>query len=107
MCDLGLGLVQGAHVHPVSASDSTDVVENGVCLCALHHLAFDMHQIWIDPDSLSVKIHPDLASRSDADRRFLSSTREILRVPSGGPPIDPENLRARYSYFTGAYDWAA
>lgn len=106
MCDLGLGLVQGAHVHPVSAADSTDLVENGVCLCALHHLAFDRHHIWIDPDSLAVKIHPDIAGQTDADVRFIRHTRERLRSPAEGPGVNPANLRARYEFFAGAYDWA-
>ncbi len=40
-CDIQLGLVEAAHIVPVSHEASTDDTHNGVSLCALHHKAYD------------------------------------------------------------------
>ncbi len=48
MCGLGIELVEGAHILPVSAPGSTDAVSNGIALCRNHHRAFDTHRLHID-----------------------------------------------------------
>jgi putative restriction endonuclease len=47
-CGLQLGLLEGAHILPVGHPESTDVVTNGVSLCALHHRAYDRSLIAFD-----------------------------------------------------------
>jgi hypothetical protein len=43
-------LLQAAHINPV-AINGTDDLNNGICLCANHHLMFDRNLIKIDFDS--------------------------------------------------------
>ena len=48
VCDAQLGLVDAAHISPVSFDGSTDETSNGVALCKLHHFAFDTALISFD-----------------------------------------------------------
>lgn len=48
VCDAQLGLVDAAHISPVSFEGSTDETSNGVALCKLHHFAFDTALISFD-----------------------------------------------------------
>ncbi|MEX2553044.1 MAG: HNH endonuclease [Actinomycetota bacterium] len=109
MCDLGLGLVQGAHIYPASAPGSPDTVPNGLCLCANHHLAFDRHFVRVDPDDYELVIHPDvLADASDpSTAAFLSATSATLRLPADDAhaPL-PGMFHARYQHFVDEYKWA-
>ena len=41
ICHLQLNLVEAAHIVPVSVRGSSDATNNGICLCALHHAAYD------------------------------------------------------------------
>jgi hypothetical protein len=109
MCGLSAGLVEGAHVYPVSAPGSNDETWNGLALCANHHLAFDKHLVGIDLDSLAVHLHArlrDHADTSPAVRAFVTGTFERLAKPidpSAGP--EPRMFRMRYDHFVGQYDW--
>nr|WP_111932302.1 HNH endonuclease [Paraburkholderia bryophila] len=47
-CRVQLGLLDAAHIVPVSASGSTDEVTNGVALCKLHHFAYDSNLVAFD-----------------------------------------------------------
>lgn len=47
-CSVQLGLVDAAHIVPVSSEESTDEVPNGVALCKLHHFAYDTNLISFD-----------------------------------------------------------
>jgi putative restriction endonuclease len=49
-CGLGLGLVQAAHIVPVSVEDSTDETANGIALCPTCHAAFDANLVTLLPD---------------------------------------------------------
>ena len=113
LCDLNLGLLEGAHIYPVSAPGSWDEVWNGLALCRNHHAAFDKHQLWIDPGTYAVRLHPDLESyRSshppeDPSRRFLEATRDHIRLP--GRVEDAPRLqmfRDRYRFYSKSYGWA-
>ncbi|NEV64307.1 HNH endonuclease signature motif containing protein [Thiorhodococcus minor] len=64
MCGLGSGLIEGAHIYPVEASDSKDELWNGIALCRNHHRAFDLHRIAVHTDTWQLEIHPDLHSAS-------------------------------------------
>ena len=110
MCGLGFGLVESAHVYPVSATGSEDTVWNGICLCENHHRAFDRHLIHVDPGTLHITLHPSfVAAASEGDpaaQAFLDLTRPIL-APPGDPShrVRSEMLERRYQYFQGSYDW--
>lgn len=109
MCGLGLGLVESAHILPVAARNSVDEVRNGLLLCANHHRAFDRHQIWIDPATLAMRIHPDVgqAASTAIDAAWIGSMGSALGKPiDEAHSPDPAHLIARYRHFEGAYDWA-
>lgn len=109
LCDMGLELVDGAHIFPVEAAGSRDVVWNGLCLCPTHHRAFDDHLIWIDPDSRAVRRHPRLAEATvPADRRFVDSTHTVIRLPATADHSPrPDMFRQRYDLYDGSYRWAS
>jgi len=50
ICGIQLELVEAAHIVPHSHEDSRDDVTNGLCLCALHHKAFDNALVYVDTD---------------------------------------------------------
>lgn len=55
-CGIQLELVEAAHIIPHSHTNGTDNPENGVCLCALHHKAYDDGLIYFDLD-YNIKIN--------------------------------------------------
>ena len=67
MCDLDLDLVVAAHILPVAASGSMDIVPNGIALCENHHRLFDSHRVLISPGSFQVHLHPILAKQAKED----------------------------------------
>ena len=109
MCQVGLGLVAGAHIFPVSAPGSPDSIWNGMALCHNHHSAFDSHTVWISRDYM-LRIDPQLFQRWDLNpesARFLYQTSQVLRVPLAieeRPRHDM--LQARYNYYAEEYRWA-
>ena len=56
ICSIQLELVEAAHIIPHSHEKGTDDIKNGVCLCALHHKAFDNGLIYIK-DDYSIQIN--------------------------------------------------
>lgn len=56
ICGLQLELVEAAHVVPHCHANATDDVTNGLCLCALHHTAYDKCLIYIS-DALLVCVN--------------------------------------------------
>ncbi|MCF8197093.1 MAG: HNH endonuclease [Polynucleobacter sp.] len=56
MCGIQLELVEAAHIIPHSHEKGTDEIGNGICLCALHHTAYDRSLIYFD-ESLNIKIN--------------------------------------------------
>jgi len=109
MCGLNMGLVSGAHIHPVSAPGSSDQPTNGLALCENHHRAFDTHRIWVDPTSRDVKIHPKMieSAKQDArDKIFIDTTFQAIIVPTNiRDHPDKKMFDERYEYFDGFYDW--
>lgn len=107
LCGVGLGLVAGAHIYPVSAPDSPDAVWNGIAMCHNHHSAFDAHKIWINSD-FTIRINPTLrAGANEESARFLEQTRTTLFVPPVAR-FQPRRdmLVSRYDYYPSQYDWA-
>jgi hypothetical protein len=108
MCGLGLGLVESAHILPVAAANSVDEIPNGLTLCANHHRAFDRHQIWIDPTTREVRIHPHtvLSASAAIDRLILGTIEPVLRPPADAAQHpDPSFFEARYHHFEDEYEW--
>jgi putative restriction endonuclease len=48
ICGIQLDLVEAAHIIPHSHKKGTDDPTNGVCLCTLHHKAYDKGLIYFD-----------------------------------------------------------
>lgn len=109
MCQVGLRLVAGAHILPVSAPGAPDKVWNGIALCHNHHAAFDAHRIWIASD-YALRMSPELIEDGAANSesaRFIEQTRDALWIP----PIVAKRprrdmLERRYAYYEEEYQWA-
>lgn len=48
MCGIQLELVEAAHIVPHSHEKGTDEIDNGICLCSLHHTAYDKSLIYFN-----------------------------------------------------------
>lgn len=109
-CGLGLDLVEAAHILPVESGVEGDVVSNGIAACHHHHAAFDYHRIYIDPDSLRIKIHPSILAATDdspANKSFIQNTAPYLAEPSlSADRPRAEWFKRRYEFYAGKYDWA-
>lgn len=109
MCGLDVGLVEGAHIYPVSAPASYDEAWNGLALCANHHLAFDKHLIGVEVESSEIRMHErvlDQIPNSPAVASFVDGTYERLAAPHDrrARPRD-EMFRRRYEFYVDSYDW--
>lgn len=111
MCGLNLGLVEGAHIYPVSAPQSPDEIWNGIALCRNHHSAFDKHLVWVEPGNRQVRLHPQVhhqCKRSEASGLFVRSTLPQLRLPLPSYPAPRQDMfERRYSFFRELYSWSA
>ena len=87
VCGLQMQLVDAAHIVPVKHSSSNDETNNGLCLCVLHHRAFDQGLIAVLPDykivvnrtRLTALQHQNL---NGGESSFLSNLRANLSVPA-------------------------
>jgi len=87
LCGLQLKLVDAAHIIPVKHSSSNDETRNGLCLCALHHRAFDQGLIAVLPDYQVVVNRTKLMGLqmlglSDGEKHFIGNLRTHLRAPA-------------------------
>ncbi|MFW6188989.1 MAG: HNH endonuclease [Planctomycetota bacterium] len=87
VCGVQLDLVDAAHIVPVPHEKSTDHTTNGLCLCALHHRAFDNALIEIRPNysiGLNEKYVKLLkaAGRAQGLGRFEGGLRDWLALPA-------------------------
>jgi hypothetical protein len=109
MCRVGLDLIAGAHILPVSAPNSPDEVWNGVGLCHNHHTAFDGFNIWIDSD-YTIRIRPDFvasAAGQPESGAFIQQTRPRLWIPLRADRQPRRDMLVqRYQYFEQDYEWA-
>lgn len=48
MCGIQLELIEAAHIVPHAHPKGTDEITNGICLCALHHTAYDQSLVFFD-----------------------------------------------------------
>ena len=74
-------LLVGAHIVP-DAEGGPPLVQNGICMSALHHVAFDSHLVGVDPDR-RIRVSPRL--RNEQDGELLQALKELdgtaLRLP--------------------------
>jgi putative restriction endonuclease len=86
VCGMQLKLVDAAHIIPVYDPQSNDETGNGLCLCALHHRAFDRALIAIAPD-YSIHVNEDELKRLEQEGFhqgtdiFKSNLGKIIRLP--------------------------
>jgi hypothetical protein len=111
MCGLDVGLVQGAHIYPVSAPGSSDQPWNGLALCANHHLAFDRYVVGVHPTTSEIRFHGtilDQVTGSPAVKALVDGTFGRLTAPvdrSARPKS--EMFEKRYEFFADRYEWLA
>lgn len=75
-------LLVGAHIVP-DADGGPPSVRNGICMSALHHVAFDSHLISVDPD---YRVHVSSRLQEEQDGELLAGLKELdgtsLRLPT-------------------------
>ncbi|MFZ9694160.1 MAG: HNH endonuclease [Candidatus Nanopelagicales bacterium] len=65
ICRLAHGsLLDAAHITPDSAENSSTSVSNGLCLCKIHHSAYDANIVGISPEYI-VQIREDILNEVD------------------------------------------
>lgn len=78
-----LELIEAAHIIP-KKDRGTDLPENGLPLCVLHHKAYDANLFCIHPDTLAVAAHPtgptleQLLITKEHINRLASPSRDVL-----------------------------
>jgi hypothetical protein len=109
MCGLDVGLVQAAHIYPVSAPGSSDEPWNGLALCANHHLAFDRHLVGVDSASLEIVFHETILEQQSTNlavNALVDGTFDRL-----ADPLDPSArpkaamFEKRYGFYADRYEW--
>ena len=111
MCGLDVGLVQGAHIYPVSAPGSHDEPWNGLALCGNHHLAFDKHVLGVRTETFEIVFHEEIleqASGSPAVAALIDGTFDRLAQPTErAVRPKPEMFAQRYEFYVDSYEWLA
>ncbi len=99
ICGLQLGLVEAAHIVPVTDILSDDDTDNGIALCSLHHRAYDVGLILIHPDyrvevnemRMRALTRSGLAANEEGFRSNLPQQIALPQNPAHYPST--ENLR--------------
>lgn len=99
MCGIQLELIEAAHIVPFSHKHGSDEISNGVCLCALHHTAYDQSLVYFDED-YAIKVNQDKIrylekiGRDGGYRKLQDLSFERLALPINHifKPT-PENIR--------------
>lgn len=86
MCGMQLELVEAAHIVPHSHEKGTDEIGNGICLCVLHHTAYDQSLIYFD-DAFEIKINErkieylEKIGRDSGYRKLQSLSFDTISLP--------------------------
>jgi putative restriction endonuclease len=95
-------LLDAAHIIPDSEPSGDPIVQNGLCLCKIHHAAYDQNIIGVSPDYVTY-VRPDILGETDGPmlRYGLQSThKQHIIVPTRQDDRpDPERLDQRYQRF--------
>ena len=105
ICRIGHGrLLDAAHITPDSDEASSTSVTNGLSLCKIHHTAYDINILGIDPD-YKVHVRPDILAEKDGpmlEHGIKEMDKGKLWVPPApGEKPDPARLEVRYKEFRG------
>ena len=97
-------LLVGAHIVP-DADGGPPSVRNGICMSALHHVAFDSHLIGVDPN---FRIHVSSPLRDQQDGELLAGLKaldgELLRRPNDREDWpDRAFLERRFTHFRESF----
>lgn len=103
ICRLRHGkLLDAAHITPDSDSETSTSVSNGLCLCKIHHTAYDVNIIGIDSEFL-VHVREDILEEVDGpmlQHGIKEMNHTSLWVPaSNGEKPDRERLERRFETF--------
>lgn len=85
-----LRLVEAAHILPVAARGSVDVVQNGIALSPTYHRAFDAGLIYLD-EGLSMRLSE--GSRGVLQRLNLAGGLDAFSAPLGPIFLPPDALQ--------------
>ena len=104
ICRLGHGrLLDAAHITPDSDETSSTSVSNGLSLCKIHHTAYDINIVGIDPD-YTVHVRPDILAEKNGpmlEHGIKEMDKTKLWVPPAvGEKPDPARLEARFQEFS-------
>lgn len=98
-------LLDAAHIIADSLPKGAPIVPNGLCLCKIHHAAFDQNIVGVSPDYI-VHVRSDILTEIDGPmlRHGLQGLhREKLVIPSRKKDRpDPERLESRFKEFIEA-----
>lgn len=100
-----ISLLDAAHIIPDTAPDGDPIVNNGLCLCKIHHAAYDQNMIGISPD-YRVHVRDDILNEADGPmlRHGLQEVHgHVIVLPTRRRDYpDPERLERRYVDFCSA-----
>ena len=104
ICRLGHGrLLDAAHITPDSDEASSTSITNGLSLCKIHHTAYDINIIGIDPD-YTVHVRDDVLAEKDGpmlEHGIKEMDQVKIWVPiSNETRPDPGRLEPRFLEFT-------
>jgi len=103
ICRLGHGrLLDAAHIIPDSDESSSTSVTNGLSLCKIHHTAYDINIVGIDPE-YTIHVRRDILEEIDGpmlEHGIKEMDKGKLWVPPAqGDKPDPVRLESRYKEF--------
>jgi putative restriction endonuclease len=104
VCRLGHGrLLDAAHITPDSDETSSTSVTNGLSLCKIHHTAYDINMMGIDPD-YTVHVRQDILAEKDGPMleygiKEMHETK-LWVPPTAGEKPDPARLETRFQRFS-------
>lgn len=83
-------LLDAAHIVPDADPQGSPRIENGISLCRIHHGAFDIHYVSIEPRSLRIRVRGDLLREHDGPM-----LRHGLQALEGQPLVLPRRSEHR------------
>ncbi len=103
ICTLAHGrLLDAAHITPDRDADSSTSVSNGLSLCKIHHTAYDINIVGIDPD-YKVHIREDILQEVDGPMLEHGikemDMRSLWVPPAKSKQPDRERLAERFQIF--------
>ena len=94
-------LLEAAHILPDGHPRGEPIVSNGLALCQLHHAAFDVNILGVDPDRI-IHVRRDVLDEADGPMLVHGLQgfhhKEILVVPH------PENLRPNRDFLAERFE---